>query len=173
MTHKSLQRSCIDFTSRQGVASSMPQHVRMDREWQLSGLAKPFYELLRAVTTDHARWLAVTADHARQLRFACFFFGQNTEHVHADAAISWRVDKPDLFVPLLQGLGKLKRLLSRVSLDDAQDVRAVPHAEADRVDHLRSPWREPWGNVSADGCPPSEIERRQAQDKSVALYPAA
>jgi len=38
---------------------------------------------------------------------------------------------------------------------------------------LRSPWREPWGNVSADGCPPSEIERRQAQDKSVALYPAA
>ena len=80
---------------------------------------------------------------------------------------------PDLLVPLLQGLGKLKRLLSRVSFDDAQDVRAAPHAEADRVDHLRSPWREPWGNVSADGCPPSEIERRQAQDKSVALYPAA
>ena len=40
---------------------------------------------------------------------------------------------------------KLKRLLSRVSLDDAQDVRAAPHAEADRVDHLRSPGREPLG----------------------------
>jgi hypothetical protein len=30
----------------QGVAGSMPHHVSMDREWQLSGLAKPFYELL-------------------------------------------------------------------------------------------------------------------------------
>src|SRR5215470_1997477 len=85
------------------------------------------------------------ASFARRLRFACFFFGQNTEHVHADAAITRRVDKPDLFVPLLQGLGKLKRLLGRVSLHDGQDVRAVPHAEADRVDHLRSPWRVPWG----------------------------
>jgi len=54
----------------------------------------------------------------RRLRFARFLFGQNTEHVHANAAISRRVDKPDLLVPSLQGLGKLKRLLSRVSLDD-------------------------------------------------------
>ena len=54
---------------------------------------------------------------------------------------------------LLQGLGKLKRLLSRISLDDAQDVRAVPHAEADRVDHLRSPWREPWGEKDAKFAP--------------------
>ena len=51
---------------------------------------------------------------ARRPRFARFLFGQNMEHVHADAAISRRVDKPDLLVPLLQGLGKLKRLLSRV-----------------------------------------------------------
>src|SRR6516164_10628396 len=86
-----------------------------------------------------------TVRFARRLRFACFLFGQNTEHVHPDAAVSRRVDKPDLLVLSLQGLGKLKRLLGRVSLDDVQDVRAVPLAEADRVDHLRSPWREPWG----------------------------
>ena len=49
MTHEGLQCPCIDSTSRQGVASSMAQHVSMDREWQLSGLAKPFYELLSAV----------------------------------------------------------------------------------------------------------------------------
>ena len=55
---------------------------------------------------------------ARRLSFACFLFSQNTEHVHSDAAISRGVDKPDLLVPSLQGLGKLKRLLSRVSLDD-------------------------------------------------------
>src|SRR6516225_5364644 len=97
---------------------------------------------------------------ARQLRFACFFFGQNTEHVHADAATSWRVDKPDLLVPLLQGLGKLKRLLSRVSLDDVQNVRAVPHAEADRVDHLRSPWREPWSKKDIiNGRPARPVTR--------------
>src|SRR6516165_382624 len=93
------------------------------------------------------------ASFARRLRFACFFFGQNTEQIHADTAISRRVDKPDLLVQLLQGLGKLKRLLSRVSLHDAQDVRAAPHAEADRVDHLRSPWREPWGEKDAKLAP--------------------
>src|SRR6516162_4404659 len=95
-----------------------------------------------------------------RLRFACFFFGQNTEHVHANAAISRRVDKPDLLVPSLQGLGKLKRLLSRVSLDDVQKVRAVPHAEADRVDHLRSPWREPWSKKDIiNGRPARPVTR--------------
>ena len=49
MAHEDLQCTCIDSTARQGVAGSMPQHVGMDREWQLSGLAKPFYELLCAV----------------------------------------------------------------------------------------------------------------------------
>jgi hypothetical protein len=36
-------------TRRQGVTSRVPQHVSMNREWQLSGLAKPFYKLLSAV----------------------------------------------------------------------------------------------------------------------------
>jgi hypothetical protein len=49
MAHEGLQRSRIDPACRQGVASSMPQHVSMDWEWQLSSLAKPFYELLGAV----------------------------------------------------------------------------------------------------------------------------
>src|SRR5690349_2979083 len=49
MTHESLKRPCIDSTSRQGIAGSMPQHVSMDRKWQLSGLAKPFYKLLGVV----------------------------------------------------------------------------------------------------------------------------
>jgi hypothetical protein len=49
MAHECLQRSCIDSTSRQGVASSVPQHVSVDREWQLGDLAKPLYQLLRAV----------------------------------------------------------------------------------------------------------------------------
>jgi hypothetical protein len=48
MAHECLQRSCIDSSGRQGVASSMSQHVSMDREWQLGGHAKPFYELLGA-----------------------------------------------------------------------------------------------------------------------------
>ena len=30
VAHERLQRPCIDSTSRQGVASSMPQHVSMD-----------------------------------------------------------------------------------------------------------------------------------------------
>jgi len=49
MAHECLQRPCIDSSGRQGVASGVAQHVSMDREWQLSGLAKPFYELLSAV----------------------------------------------------------------------------------------------------------------------------
>jgi hypothetical protein len=31
-----------DSTARQSVTSRMPQHVAMDRERQLGGLAKPF-----------------------------------------------------------------------------------------------------------------------------------
>ena len=42
MAHEGLKRSCIDSTSRQSVTSSMPQHVGMDWEGQLSGLSKPF-----------------------------------------------------------------------------------------------------------------------------------
>jgi hypothetical protein len=49
MAHECLQRSCIDSTSRQGVSSSVPQHVSMDREWQLGGHPKPFYELLGTI----------------------------------------------------------------------------------------------------------------------------
>jgi len=49
MAHKGLQRPRIDPASRQGVSGGMAQHVRMDREWQLSGLAKPFNQLLGTV----------------------------------------------------------------------------------------------------------------------------
>jgi hypothetical protein len=49
MAHEGLQRSRIDSSGRQRVAGSVPQHVSMGREWQLGGLAKPFYELLGAV----------------------------------------------------------------------------------------------------------------------------
>jgi hypothetical protein len=49
MAHECLKRSCIDSTGRQGVPGSVPQHVRMDREWQFGGHAKPFYELLSAI----------------------------------------------------------------------------------------------------------------------------
>jgi hypothetical protein len=49
MAHEGLERPCIDSTARQGVASSMPQHVSMDRKWQVSGLAEAFYELLGTV----------------------------------------------------------------------------------------------------------------------------
>jgi len=55
MANEGLQRPCIDSAGCQGVASSMPQHVSMDREWQLSGLAKPFYELLSAINRKW-RW---------------------------------------------------------------------------------------------------------------------
>ena len=49
MAHEGLKRPRIDSSARQGVSSSVPQHVSVDREWQLSGLAKPFYELLSTV----------------------------------------------------------------------------------------------------------------------------
>jgi hypothetical protein len=50
MPHEGLQRPCIDSTGRQGVASCMPQHVSMDREWQLSGLATM---IIKAVNSAH------------------------------------------------------------------------------------------------------------------------
>ena len=49
MAHKGLQRPRVDPSTSQCVPRSMTQHVRMDREWQLSSQAKPFYELLGAV----------------------------------------------------------------------------------------------------------------------------
>ena len=49
MAHECLERPRIDSAGRHGVASSMPQHVGVDREWQLGSLAKPFYELLRTI----------------------------------------------------------------------------------------------------------------------------
>jgi hypothetical protein len=49
MAHECLQRPGIDSTACKGVPGSVPQHVSVDREWQLSGHAKPFYQLLRAV----------------------------------------------------------------------------------------------------------------------------
>ena len=49
MAHEGLQRPGINSTTRQGVASSVPQHVSMDREWQLSSHAKPFYKLLGTI----------------------------------------------------------------------------------------------------------------------------
>jgi hypothetical protein len=39
MAHKGLERSCIDSAGRQGVASSMAQHVGVDPERQSSSLA--------------------------------------------------------------------------------------------------------------------------------------
>jgi hypothetical protein len=48
MPHESLERPCVDATARQGVAGRVPQHASMDREWHLSGHAKPFDELLSA-----------------------------------------------------------------------------------------------------------------------------
>jgi hypothetical protein len=33
----------------QGVARSVALHVRVDRDWRLSGHAKPFYQLLGAI----------------------------------------------------------------------------------------------------------------------------
>jgi len=49
MAHKGLQRPCIDSAGRQGVSRSVAQHVGMYLEWQLSGLAKPLYELLGTI----------------------------------------------------------------------------------------------------------------------------
>jgi hypothetical protein len=39
----------VDPSTSQGVPRSMTQHVRMDREWQLSSHAKPLNKLLGAV----------------------------------------------------------------------------------------------------------------------------
>jgi hypothetical protein len=61
MAHEGLQCSCIDSASRQGVSGSMAQHVRVDREWQPSCLAKPFNELLR--TIDGKGRLALRQEH--------------------------------------------------------------------------------------------------------------
>jgi hypothetical protein len=61
MAHERLQRPCIDSTGRQGVASSMPQHVSMDREPQLSGLTKPFNQLLS--TVDRKRCFPLGQEH--------------------------------------------------------------------------------------------------------------
>jgi len=66
MAHEGLQRSCIDSTGRQGVARSMSQHVSMDREWQLSGPATPFNQLLGAV--DRKRCLALGQEHEVSVR---------------------------------------------------------------------------------------------------------
>src|ERR1700756_1051418 len=49
MAHKGLKRPCVDSARRQGVSGSVPQHVGVDLEWQLSGFAKPFNQLLGTV----------------------------------------------------------------------------------------------------------------------------
>jgi hypothetical protein len=46
MAHECLKRARIDSSCRQGVTSSMPQDVSVHRKWQLSGLAKPLFQLL-------------------------------------------------------------------------------------------------------------------------------
>ena len=66
MAHEGLQGPRIDSPSRQGVASRMPEHVGMDREWQLSGHAKPFNQLLRAI--DRQRCLALGQEHEVRVR---------------------------------------------------------------------------------------------------------
>ena len=55
MAHECLKSPCIDSTSRQGVSRSVAQHVSMDLEWQLSGHAEPFYELLGTVVRGALR----------------------------------------------------------------------------------------------------------------------
>jgi len=61
MAHEGLQGPGIDSSGRQGVASGMAQHVGMYSEWQLSGLAKPFNQLLGAI--DGKRRLALGQEH--------------------------------------------------------------------------------------------------------------
>jgi hypothetical protein len=47
MAHEGLERPRVDASGGQSIASSVPQHVSVDREWQLpSSHAKPLYELL-------------------------------------------------------------------------------------------------------------------------------
>jgi len=66
VTHEGLQRSCLNPSARQGVTSGMAQHVRMDREGQLSGHAKPFNQLLGAV--DGQGSLALGQEHEVSVR---------------------------------------------------------------------------------------------------------
>ena len=49
VTQVVLDRTCIVPIVGQFITCSMTQHVSMDREWQLSSHAKPFYQLLGAV----------------------------------------------------------------------------------------------------------------------------
>jgi hypothetical protein len=44
-----IERWPIDAAACQGVARRVAQHMGVDRESEASGLAKPFYELLRAI----------------------------------------------------------------------------------------------------------------------------
>ena len=66
MAHECVKSPCIDSTGRQGVTSRMPQHVSMDRERQLSGLAKPFYKLLSPV--DGKRCFPLGQEHEISMR---------------------------------------------------------------------------------------------------------
>ena len=61
MTHEYLKRPSIDSTGRQSVSRSMAQHVSVDLEWQICGLAKPFNQLLGAV--DGKRRLTLRQEH--------------------------------------------------------------------------------------------------------------
>ena len=61
MAHEGLQRSGVDPAGSQGVSGGMAQHVGVDREWQLSGHAKPFNQLLGAV--DRKWRLALGQEH--------------------------------------------------------------------------------------------------------------
>ena len=61
MAHEGLKRACIDSSTGQGVPSSVAQHVSVDREWQLSGHAKPFNQLLG--TVDRKRRLTLGQKH--------------------------------------------------------------------------------------------------------------
>jgi hypothetical protein len=49
MAHECLKRTCIDPAASQGIPGSVAQHVSVDREWQISGHAEPFNQLLGAV----------------------------------------------------------------------------------------------------------------------------
>jgi len=66
MAHEGLKRACIDSSTGQGVPSSVAQHVSVDREWQLSGHAKPFYQLLGAV--DGKGRLSLGQEHEVRVR---------------------------------------------------------------------------------------------------------
>jgi hypothetical protein len=61
MAHERLKRPGVDSACRQGVASSVTQHVGVDPEGQSSSLAKPFNQLLGAV--DRKCRLAFRQEH--------------------------------------------------------------------------------------------------------------